>query len=175
MVTLELILFLPVLVLLLLAVVEFAILYQVNQQVCYASKFGAKLASEVSRDDSENPHLGNFNDPGAAPPPPAGQSLKERIDQYLANHGLSESCQVILEHNVANVGNPVQVNPDPAPADCHCSLPLRPLPTSGEYVRVTVCLKLAGNVPNLLSTYCIDLGDRTLQCSTVLRYEPPEP
>ncbi len=128
-VTLEVILFLPILFIGLLAVVEFAIIMQASKQVSYASRFGAKIASEAPRASSSNPYLGNINDPTATTPPPAGESLKERVDQYLANHGLTASCQVVLEHNASGVAGATQSNPDPAPAGCDCEVPttaLRP-------------------------------------------------
>jgi hypothetical protein len=169
-ITLELILFLPVLVILLLLIIEFAIIYQVNKQVAYASNFGAKLASEITREQAASINLGNYNLESTP------NNLKERIDQVLANHGLTASCAVILEHNACGVPNNIQRNPDPIPGDCNCGPPEEPLP-AGEppvgtaYVRVTVCLKLEGNVPDLLSTLGFALGDRTFEHSTVKRIE----
>ncbi len=46
-VVVELLLWLPVLLTGLLAVIEFAIMQQVNQQVTLASRYGAKIASEI--------------------------------------------------------------------------------------------------------------------------------
>ena len=56
-VTLELILWLPIMIIFLLAIVEFALIMQFNQQVSYAARFGAKLASEITRNQLTNPNL----------------------------------------------------------------------------------------------------------------------
>lgn len=162
---LELILVLPILVILLLAIIEFGVIYQVNKQVAYASRFGAKLAAEIPRSQ-----LSTYNDSMTL------NNLKDRIDEYLANHGLTASCAVILEHNACSAANPVQINPSPIPSGCNCGAPAMSLPggepPAGEaYVRVTVGVKLQGNAPNCLSSFGFDLGDRTLEHSTLMRIE----
>ncbi|WP_315850674.1 TadE/TadG family type IV pilus assembly protein [Thalassoglobus polymorphus] len=172
-VVLETILVLPILFICLLAIIEFGILFQVSQQVSFASRVGVKLAAESSRTSAENPWLENFNDESAMPGPPFGESLKERVDELLANGSLSESCQVIMEHNVAGVMNTVQVYPAVAPAGCVCEPQGGGLPLTNEHVRVTVCVPFSGNVPNLLATFGLDLSDVTISHSTVFRYERP--
>lgn len=174
-VVLEAIVALPILVICLLGLIQFGILCRVDQQVAVASRMGAKLAAEVSRRNSENPNLGNYNDPNALPSPPSGESLKERIDRFFENNGLTDSCSVILEHNVAGVANPSQQNPLSPAANCTCEAPVHPLPTGTEYVRVTVCLGASGNVPNVLRLFGLDLSSATITHSTVLPYEPREP
>lgn len=171
-VILELIIWLPILLIFLLAVVEFVILLQVDHSVSYASRLGALIASEASRSTANNPNLSNLNSPSAVPPPLAGESLKEQVDRLLISMGLTASCQVILEHNATGIASSVQPNPNPAPADCNCGPPATSLPASNEFVRVTVCLPCDGNVPNLLSTFGLDLSDSTVTHSTVFRYEP---
>jgi len=176
-VILEFILALPLLVILLMAVVEFSLIYQVNQQVAYASKYGAKLASEVSRQLAANPRLGNFNLPGQ---PPLGESLKERVDQYLATHRLTNSCSVVLRHTACSIPNTIQQNPDGSIQDnCHCGTPLatqavpgKPIPADVAYVQVTVAVPLTGNVPDLLGTFGFPLGTRTCIQTTTMRIEP---
>jgi hypothetical protein len=168
-VTLELIVALPVIVILILAVVEFAIIYQVNLEVAHAARFGAKLAAEITRNRLAATNLGNYDQAATL------NDLKELIDEYLANHGLTPSCEVILQHN-ACVPLPSQFNPDPIPGNCQCSAPGAVLPAgeppAGEaYVRITVGERLTGNVPNLLATFGLALGDLTLQQSTVFRIE----
>lgn len=159
----------------LLAVIEFALIMQVNQIVAAASRHGAKLASEMPRilNTNPDPNLGNFN--SGTPE----TQLKTLVDQFLAAHGLTESCVVFLEHNacgVANSGTPIS-NPTSVPADCHCSaasspvLPGRAPPEDVAYVRVTVGVPLNGNVPNLLSYFGFDLGESTFQQTTTLRLE----
>lgn len=172
---LEFVLTLPVLIIMLLAVIEFALIMQVNQIVAAASRHGAKLASEMPRilNTNPDPNLGNFN--SGTPE----TQLKTLVDQFLAAHGLTESCVVFLEHNacgVANSGTPIS-NPTSVPADCHCSaasspvLPGRAPPEDVAYVRVTVGVPLNGNVPNLLSYFGFDLGESTFQQTTTMRLE----
>lgn len=171
-VVVELIIWLPVLMIFLLAVIEFAILLQVEHSVSYASRLGARIASEASRSTGDNPNLSNLNSPSAVPPPPVGESLKEQVDRLLVSMGQTDSCQVILEHNATGITGGVQRNPDPAPSHCNCGSSSKSLPAGGEYVRVTVCLPCSGNVPNLLSTFGLDLSASTITHSTVFRYEP---
>ena len=173
-VILEFILLLPLLMILLLAVIEFSLIYQVNQQVAYASKFGAKLAAEVSRKYADNPNLGNFNTGSA----PSGQSLKNRVDQYLATHQLSASCSVVLKHDACSIPGNLQENPGAIISSCQCGTPPTTQPVPGEptpadvaYVQVTVALKLQGNVPNLLNSFGFALGNRTVVQTTTMRVE----
>lgn len=175
-ITLELILWLPIMVIFVLAIVEFALIMQFNKQVAYASRFGAKLASEIARTQAASPNLSNFNLSATA------NNLKDQVDAYLANHGISSSCEVRLTHN-ACVGGTSQVDTDAA-CNCGDSAPTLPggEPPAGEaYVKVTVCVKLTGNVPNCLSTFGFDLNgpngtagdadDCTIEHSTVFRVE----
>lgn len=173
---LEFILAFPLLVILLLAVIEFTLIYQLNQQVASASKFGAKLASEVSRRLADNPRLSNFNIPGG---PPAGQSLKERIDQYLATQQLTASCSVVLEHTACSISNTTQQNPGSISSSCNCGTPPTPpavpseaIPEDVAYVQVTVAVKLANNVPDLLNSFGFKLENRTCIQTTTMRLEP---
>ena len=165
-VTLELILWFPILVIFVLAIIEFALIMQLNNQVNFASRFGAKLASEVTRNLSVTPNLSNFNQ-SATP-----NNLQTQIDTYLTNHGLSGSCEVQLLHN-ACVQNPSQT--DTAMA-CNCGASSPALaggepPAGAAYVKVTVCVPLLGNVPNCLATFGFDITDCTIEHSTVFRIE----
>lgn len=151
----------------LMAVVEFAILQQVNQQVALSSRYGAKIAAEVTRAFASSPNLSNINQSATV------NNLQSRIDTFLANAGLTASCEVRLEHN-ACVNNPSQVD---TATPCNCSatgpatLPAGEPPPGEAYVRVTVCLDLNGNVPNLLSTLGFDISGRIVQHSTTYRIE----
>lgn len=164
-VVLELLLWLPVLLTGLVAVIEFAIMQQVNQQVALASRFGAKIASEVSRSSAASPNLSNVN----------SSYLKSRIDTLLANAGLTASCEVQLEHN-ACVDNPSQTDSS-TPCNCSATGPATlpagepPGPPGEAYVRVTVCVPLDGNVPNCLSTLGFDISGRVSRHSTTYRIE----
>ena len=169
-VTLELILWLPIMVIVLMAIIEFSIILQVNRQVAFASRFGAKLASEISRAQAVSPNLGTFNLTATA------NNLKSRIDILLGNAGLTASCQVLLEHNTCV---PTTSQSDPVGAPCACGASPTILaagetvaPFANEaYVKVTVCVPLLNNVPNVLSTFGFDVTGKTIEHSTVFRIE----
>lgn len=163
----ELLIWLPVLMTALMAVVEFAIMQQVNQQVALSSRYGAKIASEVTRAFAASPNLSNINQSATV------NNLQSRIDTFLANAGLTASCEVRLEHN-ACVNNPSQVD---TATPCNCSatgpgvLPAGEPPQGEAYVRVTVCVPLTGNVPNLLTSLGFNIAGRIVQHSTTYRVE----
>lgn len=163
----ELIIWLPVLMTALMAVVEFALMQQVNQQVALASRYGAKIASEVTRAFATSPNLSDINQTATV------NNLQSRVDTFLANAGLTASCEVRLEHN-ACVSNLSQVD---TATPCNCSatgpavLPAGEPPQGEAYVRVTVCVSLVGNVPNLLSTLGFDITGRIVQHSATHRIE----
>ncbi len=163
----ELIIWLPVLMTALMAVVEFALMQQVNQQVNLASRYGAKIASEVTRAFATSPNLSDINQTATV------NNLQSRIDTFLANAGLTASSEVRLEHN-ACVNNPLQVD-TATPCTCNATgpgtLPAGEPPQGEAYVRVTVCVPLTGNVPNLLSTLGFDITDRIVRHSTNYRVE----
>lgn len=163
----ELIIWLPVLMTALMAIVEFALMQQVNQQVNLASRYGAKIASEVTRAFATSPNLSDINQTATV------NNLQSRIDTFLANAGLTASSEVRLEHN-ACVNNPLQVD-TATPCTCNATgpgtLPAGEPPQGEAYVRVTVCVPLTGNVPNLLSTLGFDINDRIVRHSTNYRVE----
>ncbi len=164
-VTLEFIVGFPLLVIMLLAIVEFGLIMVASKHVEFSSRVGAKLAAEIAR-SGPSPNLGDFNLPATA------NNLKDQVDRYLTTAGYSLSCTVILEHNASGVPNAVQVDDDGTP--CDCAAPLEPLPgtPSGvESVRVTVCLDMEGNIPNCLSAFGFDIADCMIRHSTVWRVE----
>lgn len=170
-ITLELILWMPIMIIVVMAIIEFAIILQVNQQVTAASRFGARIASEITRDQAAATNLSNFNQTATA------NNLKSRIDTYLGNAGLTASCQVLLEHS-ACVPNPSQADPAGTPCPCGASPTVLPAfetaPTfenNEAYVKVTVCVPLLNNVPNVLSTFGFDITTQTIEHSTVFRVE----
>ncbi len=167
-VALELIFWLPIQVICIMALIEFAIIMQVNRQVAFASHFGAKLSSEITRSTAAATNLSNFNLNGTP------NNLKSQIDTYLANHGLTASCEVRLEHN-ACVANQLQVHTTAFPCPCGPSgpavLPAGEPPSGEAYVRVTVAVQLLNNVPNVLSTFGFDVTNYTIEHSTTFRIE----
>ena len=156
-IALEVLLLFPILVILLLAVVEFGLILAAAKHVEFAARLGARLAAEAS-------NLEDFNSPSAM------NNLKSQVDRSLNTAGYTGSCQVILEHNASGLSNPSQ--PNPLLADCPCTPdvgPIDSLPSGG--VRVTVCLEMAGNIPNCLSTFGFDITGCTLRQSVVWVYE----
>ncbi len=159
-VALELILVFPILMILLLAVVEFGLILAASNHVEAASRLGAKLAAEAA-------NLDQFNDPNTL------ENLKLRVDEYLNTAGYTDSCQVILENTVPGTTAPTQENPTMA-SNCPCTpvigatgtLPVRA-------VRVTVCLNMTGNVPNCLATFGFDISGRVIRHSVTWIYEEP--
>ena len=164
-ITVELLLAFPILLIALAAILEFGLIYTVNQKVAYASRFGAKLASEEPRTGLDDLNL-------AA----GGSRLRTAINRFLSTAEIpTGACTVILEHN-ACLANQSQTDTDGS--GCNCGAPATALPAgpppSGtpEYVRVTVCVPLAGNVPDLVSSFGFSIAGFTIEHSTVFRYEP---
>lgn len=175
-VTLELILTFPIIFILLLAVIEFGLIYSATQHVAYASRFGAKLAAEEPLTGLPDVNLAS-----------GGSRLRLAIDEYLQTVGLDTgSCRVILEHNVTGVSNPEQID-GPAGVECEdCVPPTTPetpdvilaglpgseqFPTTSGYVRVTVCVPIQGNVPDLLCSFGFSIEDCEFKTTTTFIYE----
>ena len=155
-VTLELILGLPILIIFVFAVIEFGLIFAAIDQVAYASRFGAKLASEQGVPFSVG-------------------SLRTEIDQYLQTAGLQTgACRVILQHNVMLGGMSPQSS-SPGMGSCDCTAPTDNLPTmtGTDFVRVTVCVPLKDNVPDLLCGFGFSLEDCVIEQTTTFRYELP--
>ena len=148
--TLEFLLVLPVLLIVLLATVEFGMFFSNMQQVALASRVGAEAASQTSLPTS-----------GVVP-----TSITEPIEHQLASSGIVP-CKVILEHNVSAVTTLTW----PAVSPCPCDPPSTPLPGVARYVRVTVCVPMTALAPNCLALFGFDLADCYAQSSTAFRYE----
>ncbi|MCA9247193.1 MAG: pilus assembly protein [Planctomycetales bacterium] len=149
----ELILVLPVMMIFLLAVVQFGILFGNLQHLSFASRVGAEAASESAL-------------PAAAVPP----SVEEAIEQHLAANGIS-ACLVRLEHTVdVPMGDPAIVLESGA-CTCPATTFIEP---DGEYTRVSVCAHLTELMPNLLATFGYDISDpaSVISASTLMQYEP---
>lgn len=159
-VTLELILGLPILIIFVFAVIEFGLIFATIDQVAYASRFGAKLASEQA---------GAFD----------VDALRTEIDQYLQTAGLQTgACRAILQHNVTMGMGMRGASPQSSPpgmGGCDCTAPTDNLPTTTgtSFVRVTVCVPLKDNVPDLLCGFGFSLEDCVIEQTTTFRYELP--
>jgi hypothetical protein len=152
----ELLLALPVLIILLVAAIEFGVMLANFQQISLAGRDGALVASEVITLDS-----------AVAVPP----EVSDVINKQLAGANMT-ACQIRLEHNV---GGPTVVLLDPpvAPPDCDCDPGLLAMSPSRPYVRVTVCVDMEQAAPNCLAMFGFDLSGQTAEYTTLLRYEAP--
>jgi hypothetical protein len=145
------------LLILLVAITEFGMIFALTQNVAFASRHGAKLSAEQGT-------------PTAALNLVTNGSLRAEVNRQLATAGLQlGACRVTLEHNGPAV--PLAVSDAPAVGGCDCSPPGVPIPTPATALRVTVCVPLQGNVPDLLSTFGFSLAGRYVQESTTVRLE----
>lgn len=152
--TLELIIGLPILIILLLAIVEFGLIMSKLQQVALASRTGAAVAAQQS----------SFN----------VAAIKNQVDRQLATAGImAPSCEVLLQHNV-EVGSPTTLSS--GSGTCSCTSPSTPaLPSSSVVpdgcVRVTVCIALSALTPDLLNTLGLSLSGKVVQQTTTLAFQ----
>lgn len=166
-VVLEVVLTLPLLIIVLMAVVEFGLMFSNEQIVEMASRAGAQVASRlvtISESDGD----------------PAPTEVVDAVNEELGKINVT-ARQVILEHNVYFDGSPTGVL-SPAvtlksPAGNLCppsNEPTPPGPTPNHiqprYVRVTVCVNTTDIAPNLLATFGLDFSNRASQQTTTRRY-----
>jgi Flp pilus assembly protein TadG len=145
----EFVVFAPILLICLVAIVEFGLVFANTQTVELASRTATKAAAEATQADVLS---------GVAI-----TNIRNVADQVLATGGLVSSG-VVLEHRVAG-GNGSFTSGT-------CTAPAGPvLPT--EAVRVTVCLDLSQLTPNLLSTFGFSTAGRTVRQTTTMRFEGP--
>jgi hypothetical protein len=152
----ELLVGLPVLLILLLAIVEFGLVMDKLQQVALASRTGAGMAAQQSSSA--------FN----------VAAIKAEVDRQLLTAGISSgSCEVLLQHNV---GTSTPVILPSGSGSCTCSSPtIPPLPSSAIVpdgcVRVTVCVRLSALAPDLLSSFGLSIQGLQVLQTTTLAYE----
>lgn len=163
---LELILTAPAFLMIMLAIVELSLVYTVIEQTAFASRYAAKIASETSS--------GTIDDLNADP----GGTLKPNVDRVLQVGGIpTGSCRVILQHNVLTGGTVNEINNPTTPVSgCDCDPPSTTLPSvtgaaATDSVRVTVCVKLDGNIPDFLSGMGFSVQDYIVEESTTYLYE----
>lgn len=160
-VTLEFLLVLPILLIFLLAVVEFGMFFSNMQQVALACRVGAEAASQTA---------GLPNAPASVP-----TNITDAINHQLASSGILP-CRIYLEHNLPGTEQELVTTFVPA---CTCSAPATPLPPTPPpatnygrlSVRVTVCVPMTELAPNCLALFGFDLSSRCAKCSTTFRYE----
>lgn len=173
-VTLELLLVMPVLVMTLLAVVQFGVFFSNMQQLALATRVGAEVASQ-----SVLPNNAVY---GVAPftvGDPVPTDIVNAITTQLASSGITP-CEILLDHNANTFEFPpasgIFITPNQrfttTLSVCHCEPPaLASLPTIRRTVRVTVCVPMTQMMPNCLSAFGFDLSNCSAQSTTVLRYE----
>lgn len=159
-VTLETIVWLPVLAIILAAVIEMGLLMTGAMHVAAASRLGAKLAAETA---------------GLTPANTAATAttIRTTVDNYLENagYGANASAGVRLQHNIGVGGSaeagtcPEQTTPA-LPAGPNMAFPNRP-----NSVRVVVCVNATEVSPNLLQTFGFNISTTTLEVSTTYPYE----
>lgn len=166
-VTLETIVWLPVLAILLAAVIEMGLIMTGTMHVAAATRLGAKLAAET-------PNLSAANDDTAA------ANIKTSIDNYFENagYGANASAGVRLQHTVGNVAG--QRRFSGVSGTCpEINSPLFPMPRGNEVmpgvnpnsVRVVVCIEIPKVAPNVLKTFGFDTTGMTLEMFTTFPYE----
>ena len=153
-VVLELLLSLPVLLIAMLAAIQFGMLFSGLQQLSLASRIGARAAAETAALP--------MNDG------PVPANILQSVNRQMAQSGIT-SFGVLVEHNVANPtpGSPIRLSSgSPSP-----TAPGTALPPGTQYVRVTVAVSLTEVMPDLLGYFGFNILGKTAQQTTVYRYE----
>jgi Flp pilus assembly protein TadG len=162
---LEFILWTPVFVILLVAIVQFGLIWMNLQQVKAASNAGALIASQLTTAQLSSGLNANNLD-----------LVEDAVQEVLSSANMTP-CRVILEYNPPNTcvtGSPgTKATSSSCPAACNA--PASSLPSTadipGGSVRVTVCVNINQLTPNLLSTFGFSISNRNARMSTTLPYE----
>jgi len=155
-VTLELILIMPIMIIFVVAAVEFGVLLAQIKQVEFASREGARLAAQQTPTDLSS----------------AIGPVSNRVERVLQTGDIPEYCKVILQHNVATASSPTQ-----STGSCNCPTPTSPpLPagTNLAAVRVTVCVGMDKLAPDLLSSLGLSLNGKIVSQTTTWPYVEPQ-
>jgi hypothetical protein len=163
-ITLELILCLPVWLIVLAAGVEFGLLMSRLQQVALAARVGAMEAAQTEGLDG----FTGFPEDVAAAVDRQLQSAKRQENKI-------EYCRLILEHNVGTAQHSPLTQDGNTSCTCNAIPDAQmPFPACGDYVRVTVCVRMTELTPNLLSTFGLDISQKIVQHTATYRYESTE-
>src|SRR5262245_27778489 len=125
-VTIELLVVLPVLLIGVLAIVQFGYFFQRMEQVVLACRVGAEEASQTA----------GMGGPGAVP-----ANIANAINHQLASSGITTTA-IIVEHNETGIERVLRTDY----IANTCPEPTAVLPTLS--VRVTVCVPLTSLMPN---------------------------
>jgi hypothetical protein len=163
-ITLELILCLPVWLIVLAATVEFGLFMTRLQQVALAARVGAMEASHTEQ-------LDEFTDF----PVDVEDVVNRQLQSAKRESAKIAYCRLILEHNVGISGTSPLYQDGTDPCDCDPISPADiPLPECGDYVRVTVCVRMSELTPNLLKIFGFDISQKIVQHTATYRYESTE-
>lgn len=154
----EALLWLPVFLIALSAVIEFGMVLNGLHAVKLAARAGAKHAAELSTTDIVS---------GSAV-----TSVRNVADRVLSSAGY-DSCQVRLEYTG---GCLAPSNGNTFDGNCpKCSQPAQSLPNAalvpGGMVRVTVCVDVSEMTPDLLAWVGASISSRVAQYSVTFPYE----
>lgn len=157
----ELVLVLPILVMMTIAVVQFGLLFANLQQVALAARVGAAAAAE-------SPNLTGTMDGDPVP-----LDVREAVTQQLSSSGI-DWCRIRLEHDV---DGPTEVLVSEQNGGCMCGpqMTLPDAPYDDEaYVRLTVCVPLTELTPNALTYFGFSIigPDKITSFTQVRRVEP---
>lgn len=150
---LELILVLPIMLIALLAIIQFGQYFANLQELSFASRIGAQEAAQTSGLPSV--------DGGPIP-----ANIVSAIDYQLHAFGINHRM-IVLEHNAS--GTAVSLTEPPSSP----SPPKLAPPPPGKYVRVIVVVPKAETMPELLKVFGLTLAPagKVTMASTVFAYE----
>ncbi len=154
-VALELIVSVPILVILILAVIEFSIIFTAIKQMTFASRLGAKEAAEAG----SIPNLSTLVSSG---------TLRGLVDRQIQAAGATGACQVIVQYGS---GNSYTTLTDVGPLPCECFASLLDGPVVGTFVRVEVGVALSDFCPDLLAPFGFSIAGRQVSATTTYRME----
>ena len=169
-VVIELILGLPLLVIPLLAVVEYAVLMSNQQQVEMAARAGALTGAQLVLPSSGSVPT-EVLDAIAAELTHVGIDLNARITDG--------TIRVELEHNYLSSGADPELDPSATLASGTLTCPSSAAPPAPDpdlssfgrsYVRLRLCVRSDLLTPNLLSAYCIDMSERVTSQTKAYRH-----
>ncbi|MDA0835722.1 MAG: TadE/TadG family type IV pilus assembly protein [Planctomycetota bacterium] len=156
----ELIVTLPLLLVVLIAVIEFGIIMAGFKQVAIAARTGASVASNTAGLDTGTPLSTQT----------AAQAARTAIDRQLetAGFGTNASSGLTLRHNVSDG---VGIDPPEAShTEGTCSDPTA-ISLPARAVRVTLCVEMSTLAPDMLSSFGFSLNGRTIEESITYPYE----
>lgn len=171
-VILEVILAMPLLMIALLAIVEFGVMLVNLQYLEFASRTGAQVASQLNQSDFYSPVLPN---PPVFPAAIA-VAVNTQLNQATPNAVPPlTSSSILLEHSVplsgpGVAGSAVEVSNGVPVTSADVAEPPVPAPPAYRYVRVTVFVDADELTPNLLAAFGFDLTGKRFQQTTTYAY-----